>query len=469
VHLKKFLGGVGILLVATFVVKGLGFLYKIPLGNFLGKENLGSYQLVFPIFALCLNLTSSAFPCAIASMGNEEGFLYTSDKVLHFLGILGSAILFLSSGLLGYLANNQDLTYLLMIISPAVYFCARISYYRGKSQLNLNFKTTALTEICEQGIKIIFGTIFLLLFKWQKRALYLSVFAVVLAQAVALIVAKRGDLKAKKGDLRSFSLIKRVAPITFSHSFPAFVLSVEGILSARVIGTATYGLYSGVALVIFSIPALLSSSVSTVIVPKISNGKGGFCLKAVIFCILTSIPFCAVYLFMPKSVISTLFFNLSLESVENVAQILRAGFIIPFLQCLSILSSAILYGKKQGGKVFLSSLISGIVKIVALTFGLILYKNVLVVVYSSLLQYSLAVAINLIYIIKESKVNFNVNTFGKLFLYGTLIFLSVYLASSLTSAQFGLVIAFISCLLALVYFAHNLNIINIFNVKKERK
>lgn len=468
-HLKKLVGGVGILLVATFVVKGLGFLYKIPLGNFLGKESLGAYQLVFPIFALCLNLTSSAFPCAIASMGNEEGFLYTSDKVLHFLGILGSSILFLSSGLLGYLANNQDLTYLLMIISPAVYFCARISYYRGKSQLNLNFKTTALTEICEQGIKIIFGTIFLLLFKWQKRALYLSVFAVVLAQAVALLVAKKGDLKAKKGDLRSFSLIKRVAPITFSHSFPAFVLSVEGILSARIIGTATYGLYSGVALVIFSIPALLSSSVSTVIVPKLSNGKDGFCIKAVIFCILASIPFCAVYLFMPKNVISTLFFNLSLESVEKVAQILRAGFVIPFLQCVSILTSAVLYGKKQGGKVFLSSLISGIVKIVALTFGLVLYKNVLVVVYSSLLQYSLAVGINLIYIIKESKLKFNIKVPSKVLLYGALIFASVFVASSVSSVVFGLAIAFVCCFVALVVFAHNLNIINIFNVKKERK
>ena len=41
---------------AGVITRFMGFLYKIWLGNLIGPEELGIYQLVFPVFAICLSI-----------------------------------------------------------------------------------------------------------------------------------------------------------------------------------------------------------------------------------------------------------------------------------------------------------------------------------------------------------------------------------------------------------------------------
>ena len=62
-----------ILLHGTFVLTSvglitriMGFIYRIFLSNTFGEENVGLYQLIFPIYALCFSFTSAGIQVAIS-------------------------------------------------------------------------------------------------------------------------------------------------------------------------------------------------------------------------------------------------------------------------------------------------------------------------------------------------------------------------------------------------------------------
>lgn len=51
--------GTAILTITSFVTRFMGFFYRIFLGHTFGEENVGLYQLVFPVYALGIS-----FSCA---------------------------------------------------------------------------------------------------------------------------------------------------------------------------------------------------------------------------------------------------------------------------------------------------------------------------------------------------------------------------------------------------------------------
>ena len=87
------------------IAKILGAVYRIPLTNLLGAEGIGIYQLVFPIYALMLTLSSSGIPTAIARLVSEKRTLgekleeqkvmKSSFVLLFVLGTLATLIMLL--------------------------------------------------------------------------------------------------------------------------------------------------------------------------------------------------------------------------------------------------------------------------------------------------------------------------------------------------------------------------------------
>ena len=63
---KTFFGGAIFLGLGAFVSKALGALYRIPLTNILGGKGLGLYQMVFPVYALLLDISGAGVPGAIS-------------------------------------------------------------------------------------------------------------------------------------------------------------------------------------------------------------------------------------------------------------------------------------------------------------------------------------------------------------------------------------------------------------------
>ena len=72
----------------------MGFFFRIFLSHAFGEENVGLYQLVFPVYALCLALSTSGIQTAVSHMTAEKTALKKNTEArsileqllaLHFL------------------------------------------------------------------------------------------------------------------------------------------------------------------------------------------------------------------------------------------------------------------------------------------------------------------------------------------------------------------------------------------------
>lgn len=116
--------------VAGVIAKAIGALYRIPLTNLLGAEGIGRYQLVFPLYALLISLTSGGLPAAMSrwvanryavGSGNaikdalKSGLVYGAA-----VGLLGGALLAALAYPLGAAQGNASLAQGYLLLAPAV-------------------------------------------------------------------------------------------------------------------------------------------------------------------------------------------------------------------------------------------------------------------------------------------------------------------------------------------------------------
>ena len=65
--------GTLILTAAGLITRIIGFIYRIYLSNALGPEQLGIYQLIFPVYGICHTLYASGIQTAISKLVAETG------------------------------------------------------------------------------------------------------------------------------------------------------------------------------------------------------------------------------------------------------------------------------------------------------------------------------------------------------------------------------------------------------------
>ncbi|MCM1455979.1 MAG: oligosaccharide flippase family protein, partial [Bacteroides sp.] len=124
----RMLSGAAVLAVGSVLAKVLGALYRVPLTNILGAEGMGMYQLVFPVFALFMVLSTAGIPTALSRMVAEkraEGaptkkYLLSAIIVLMALGTMFAILTFTLSGQLAKWQGNGDTRTGFMIIAPTL-------------------------------------------------------------------------------------------------------------------------------------------------------------------------------------------------------------------------------------------------------------------------------------------------------------------------------------------------------------
>ena len=196
---NSFVKGAGILAISGLLVKFIGAIFRIPLTNIIGTEGIGLYQLAYPIYAFLLVASTSGLPVAISKMVSEEialGNHYGAYRIfrialrlLTFLGIITSIILFAGSGLISKLQGNPKSIYPLRAISPALFFVSVMSAYRGYFQGMHIMTPTALSQIIEQLGKLIMGLT--LAYLWMPKgpefAAAGAILGVTLSEVAALV------------------------------------------------------------------------------------------------------------------------------------------------------------------------------------------------------------------------------------------------------------------------------------------
>ena len=196
---NSFLLGAVVLSAGGFIAKILGAVYRIPLTNMLGSYGMGLYQLVFPMYSLVLTLSGVGFSMAVSKMVAarmeqektiEAKRVFTSALIILFiLGVLNSLMLLLGGDLIAKIQGNANLGVLYRLISPSVLLVCLVSAFKGYFQGKMNMAPTALSQICEQVIKLAAGLYLAYLFMPDiEKAVGGAVFAITLSEGVALAV-----------------------------------------------------------------------------------------------------------------------------------------------------------------------------------------------------------------------------------------------------------------------------------------
>lgn len=409
---NNLIGGALILGAGAFITKLLGAIYRIPLTNMLGSVGLGLYQMVFPVYSLLLDFSGASVPSALSKLiaGSNErekgatNYLKSSLLLLFILGSLGTLLMGLFSSLISRFQGNPDANFAYVSLAPSVLLVCLISCFRGYFQGFMDMKPTAVSQILEQVIKLIFGLILVKIFLPDiKRAVAGATFAITISEIIALIYLffvykirkNKQKLQIKKGiDGFSFyakNIIKTTIPLTLigitlpiSHVIDTF-LTVNLISGYRTDATALFGIFSGAVITVIHLPVSVCYGLSAVSIPAISSAKDENEQKIKAKKVLLLTFFASLICFLGCLIFAPLIVNLLFHSLKADEKILTVKLLRMASPCIVLLSmvqtsNAVLVGK---GKTYLPvfSLFIGVM--VKTILSVVLLKNPNVNIYGA--------------------------------------------------------------------------------------
>jgi len=304
--MSKFLKGTMILLAAGLVTRVLGFINRIVIARFIGEEGVGLYMMAFPTLILVVTITQLGLPVAISKNVAEaeaRGDIAKIKKILvvslavtiSLSAIFTPALLFLTPMLADTLFTDSRIHWPLLAIAPIVPIVAVSSVIRGYFQGRQNMKPAALSQMLEQIVRIT------LIAAMTKAFLP---YGIEYAAAGAMLASVIGELASLLYLFTAFKLKKRFRvrrqfftyvksgkstfnelmsialpttgsrmigsiawffePIVVAHS-----LAIAGV--AAIAATKQYGALTGFALPLLMLPSFITNSLSTALVPAISE------------------------------------------------------------------------------------------------------------------------------------------------------------------------------------------------------
>lgn len=302
--------GTLILTLAGTLSRFIGFFYKIFLSRTIGAEALGIYQLIFPLFAFCLALSCGGLQTAIsrytASSKTDRiarSYLTIGTTLSLVLSFCCAVFLFryadfLSLHLLGE-ARCEPLLRIMAVAIPFACIHACISgYYYGRKKAGI----PSASQLVEQLIRVlgVWLVCSILTEQQQEFTAAIAVWGLVFGEiasalfSLTALSAKKNtvfqksafqkttttafyDLKARTSNLCSMAI-----PLTINRVSLSLAQSLENILiplSLRSFGYSSedalsvYGILTGMVFSTIMFPAVLSNSLSAMLLPEIAKAQ----------------------------------------------------------------------------------------------------------------------------------------------------------------------------------------------------
>ncbi|OXM82831.1 stage V sporulation protein B [Paenibacillus rigui] len=310
---SSFVRGTFILTAAAFITRMIGFLTSILLARYLGPEGIGLLMMAHPLVPMMITLTSLGLPVAISKLVAEAEAQGDTGKVKRILQVSLTLTVSISVILtLGVFIGSKSIASVILADSRAYYAMLAIipiaplvaissvlkGYFRGKQ----NMKPIAISDVIENIVQIavIVMLVQVLLPYGIEYAAAGAMACSVIGEGSGLLYllfmymlhkktsapagsqANAAALPNKKHIL--YELLHIGLPSTgqgFIHSIyrafkPALViksLAIAGIGTAM--ATKQYGLLMGYAFPLLVFPTFIMSSLSTALIPSISEANAG--------------------------------------------------------------------------------------------------------------------------------------------------------------------------------------------------
>ena len=303
---STFLKGTAILGISAIIIKVLGAIFRIPLGNIIGDEGMGYYQTAYPLYNLILVVSTAGIPTAIAKIvagrlaigdvkGAERVFKVTF-RLMAITGAIISVLVLLGAVPLVHYLNNDKAFLSIAAIAPAIFFISMTECYRGFFQGSQHMTAFAVSQITEQFIRVALGlSLAILLLGLGKE--YASAGATFGATVgcfggfvVILFLYKR---YRKTHHFESFGthqvdpaghIIKTMLMIAIPVTLGASILPVMSIVDLGIVfrrladigytpetANQLYGQLTGFALTIVNLPQVMTAAIQISIVPAVAH------------------------------------------------------------------------------------------------------------------------------------------------------------------------------------------------------
>lgn len=295
--------GTFILTVTGLITRFIGFFFRIFLSHTFGAEQVGLYQLIFPIYALCFSLSSAGIETAlsrcvarkIAQGKNRDAdlMLYQSLLISLSLSLILAFLIrkyatFLAIYILGDLRCEELIKLLAFALPFATIHSCICGYYLGKKQT----KIPALSQLVEQLARV--ASIYILyqisVNKNMPISIWMAVAGLFIGETFSALFCARCFYAGPHArctlptiwENRSLTteLVGLAVPLTSNRILMNVLQSIESIsmpLSLQKWGCSNsesltiYGVLIGMALPCILFPTALTSSVSTMLLPTVAE------------------------------------------------------------------------------------------------------------------------------------------------------------------------------------------------------
>lgn len=162
---RTFVYGAAILFAANLLNRILGFVYQYLIMTHIGGEAYGLFNMVFPVYMMALVLTTAGIPIAVSKMISEALSLNRVARAQHIFrlaltfltisgGIVALSLYYLSPYLAHRLFPDPRVLRVFLVCTPAIFIVSISSAFRGYFQGVQNMMPTALSQICEQIVRV---------------------------------------------------------------------------------------------------------------------------------------------------------------------------------------------------------------------------------------------------------------------------------------------------------------------------
>ena len=397
----NFLAQGTILVIASFVAKAIGMIYRIPLTHILGDDGNGYYSTANEIYTIILMISSFSLPLAVSRLVAEReyaGEVKNSYKVLicslRFAAVTGgilSILTFLLGGVITkYVMGVELASYALRVLAPAIFLFALTGVLRGFFQGHGTMVPTAVSQIIEQIINAIVsvaGAYVMLQYGLklgEKKgdaelgtalAAAGGTFGTVASVGVALLFMiviylgyrngfkrrmKKDKTRRRESDRAIYRAITyTILPIVLSTLvYNISTIIDQGVFNHILAGmgftqkqyATVWGIYSGKFRVLMNVPLSIASCLAPSVVPALTEAMANTELReaglrtrdTIRYTMVFTIP-CAVGMAaLARPIMMMLYGNN--DSLALAAGIMQSGALLTVLLALSTLTTGILQG-----------------------------------------------------------------------------------------------------------------------------
>lgn len=369
-----------ILFISNFIVRILGFIYKIFLSRIVGESGLGIYHILFNFLMASIALTTTGIPTALSCLvanknalkdNHTKNILFISTLYISFfISFTLSLLISLNAKYLSVKLFNDSKFYLLILgISPAVVAITISNVLRGYYYGIKNATVPAIGQVIEQVCRMLFVFTIISYIKKDSLNCYIAVLGISIGEIaniffITCCLYKNSNLSNKyKINIKDFynssiETLKMSLPLTCNRMSHILLSSISSmIIPSRLAlsdlsyhqSLSIYGIISGMVMPFIYIPFTLGSALVVNLIPSISQeislkNYKTIKLKTLYAVLLTLFvgSLCSIVFYLFGDKLCLIVFKNSSAGIY-----LKSMFLLPLFTSLNQTLSAILHGIRK--------------------------------------------------------------------------------------------------------------------------